>query len=63
MNQVFIVIRQPDLTYYGVGEIKGVYATREEAEVRARAVDPTWNGESWDPLEVGEWIIGEDTEC
>jgi hypothetical protein len=57
--KVFIVLRGPDMNYYGTAEIHGVYATREEAEGTAKRLDPHWSGASWDALEVQEWQIGE----
>jgi hypothetical protein len=61
---VFIVLEGPDMTYYGDAAIKGVFATREEAEARAREVQPNWTEESakWGNLGVEEWAIGASDE-
>jgi hypothetical protein len=60
-KRVFIVLEHPDMTYYGDAEIKGVYATRAEAEARARAIDPSWTQEreNFTNYGVEEWTVGE----
>lgn len=55
-RRVFVVIEDPDMTYYGDARVHGVYSTREAAEAKATEADrpQVWTGGDWERIRVVE---------
>jgi hypothetical protein len=58
-DKVWIVLEGPDMGYYGTAEIHGVFLTEDEAKARAHAKFPDWAEQSYEPITVEGWTVGE----